>query len=159
MRPSFGSRHRAAPVPVRPVSAFGDGQREFFRIAIEIPVAFRNGEGQHCAARLRNLSPAGLQICCNFSTAQIIYPLGGIVPTHNQPILHATTILPLSTGAETLSVGVRLLYSTILNHEPRCVLGFRFLELRPKARRLVETFFAEQIRELDPAAVDSGRAA
>ena len=132
------------------VSALDD-QRAYPRVALEIPVAFRNAAGQHCAARLRNLSPDGLQVRCNIVTAQIIHPCGGKIKDEKQPILHATAVLPLTGGAETLSVGVRVLNSSTVNDEPRCVLGFQFLDLRPKPRRIIDTFFTEQLRRFHEA--------
>ena len=119
-----------------------DEQRQHPRVDIEIPVAFRNAQGQHCAARLCNMSADGLQVRCNVATAQIIHPVGGRIGGDNQPILQATLALPMGAGQETLSVGVRLQYLTVVDEDPRCVLGFSFLNLRPKARRIVETFFS-----------------
>jgi len=118
-----------------------DEQRQHPRIDIEIPVAFRNAQGQHCAARLCNISADGLQVRCNVATAQIIHPLGGRIGGDNQPILQATLAVPMGAGHETLSLGVRLQYLTVLEDDPRCVLGFSFLDLRPKASRIVEAFF------------------
>jgi hypothetical protein len=121
--------------------------RHYPRVSIEIPVAFRNSSGQHCAARLCNLSPEGLQVRCNLVTAQMIYPAGGKLNPDNQPILQATAVLPLAGGGqETLSAGVRLLYFAVDEVHPHCILGLQFLSLRPKARRIVDTFFAEQLR-------------
>lgn len=122
-----------------------DEQRQHPRVDLEIPVAFRNAQGQHCAARLCNISADGLQVRCNVSTAQIIHPVGGRIGGDNQPILQATLAVPMSAGQETLSLGVRLQYLTIVDTDPRCVLGFSFLNLRPKARRIVETFFGDRL--------------
>jgi len=118
-----------------------DEQRQHPRVELEIPVAFRNAQGQHCAARLCNLSAEGLQVRCNVSTAQIIHPLGGRIDGDKQPILQATLAVPMGAGCETLSLGVRLQYLKVVDEDPRCVLGFSFLNLRPKARRIVEAFF------------------
>ncbi|MCC7122839.1 MAG: PilZ domain-containing protein [Gammaproteobacteria bacterium] len=122
-----------------------DEQRQHPRVELEIPVAFRNAHGQHCAARLCNLSADGLQVRCNVATAQIMHPLGGRIGGDSQPILQATLALPLGAGHETLSLGVRLQYLTVVDEEPRCMLGFSFLNLRPKARRIVEAFFNGRI--------------
>lgn len=136
----------AEPVSWQLVDQFGE-QRQHPRLALEIPVAFRNAQGQHCAAKLCNISPDGLQVRCNVVTAQIVHPVGGRIGEANKPILQATLAVPVGSGFETLSLGVRLQYLTILADEPRCVLGFSFLNLRPKARRIVEGFFGEQLRQ------------
>jgi len=143
---SCAGADRSPPRPTAPWSSAPkpDDQRSASRLALEIPVAFRNGSGQHCAARLRNLSPGGLQVGCTVVTAAMIDSTGGKLHADNQPILHATVVLPLATGPETLSVGVRLLYCTRGPESTNCVMGFQFLDLRPKARRLIDAFFAEQ---------------
>ncbi len=122
-----------------------DEQRQHPRVDLEIPVAFRNAQGQHCAARLCNISADGLQVRCNVSTAQIVHPVGGRIGGDRLPILQATLAVPMGAGYETLSLGVRLQYLTIVDDEPRCVLGFSFLNLRPKARRIVESFFNDRL--------------
>lgn len=123
-----------------------DEQRAYPRISLHVPVAFRNGAGEHCAARLCNLSPDGMQVRCNATSAQIIHPQLGRLQPGNLPILQATAVLPMVAGQETLTVGVRLLYLTQAPEPPACILGFQFLALRPKARRIVDTFFEEQLR-------------
>ena len=102
------SSHALAAVPVWESSQANSEAREYPRIALEIPVAFRNGAGQHCAARLRNLSADGLQVRCNIATAFVIHPRGEKLQPDTQPLLHATAVLPLASGTETLSIGVRL---------------------------------------------------
>jgi hypothetical protein len=156
---STGQAAPVAPLPWQPGSALEE-QRGYPRITLEIPVAFRNSSGQHCAASLRNLSPDGLQVRCNIVTAQMIYP-GGKLQADNAPILQATAVLPLAGGPETLSVGVRLLYFTTADENPNCILGFQFLNLRPKARRIIETFFVEQLRDFyhDEGPADGYRSA
>ena len=120
-------------------------QRHNPRVDLEIPVAFRNGQGQHCAARLCNISVDGLQVRCNVVTAQMIHSGGGRIGAANQPILQATLAVPMGVGNETLSLGVRLQYLQVVDDDPRCVLGFSFLNLRPKARRIVENFFSDRL--------------
>ncbi|MBM4226294.1 MAG: PilZ domain-containing protein [Gammaproteobacteria bacterium] len=129
-----------------PQNDFED-QRAYPRILGDFPVAFRNGQGQHCAATLRNLSPEGLQIACNMATAQIIHPAGGRLKGDNQPLLQATMVLPLAEGHQTLSACVRLLH-VATTAAASCLMGFQFLELRPKARRQIDAFYAERLRYL-----------
>lgn len=124
-----------------------EDQRTYPRIPGVFPVAFRNSQGQHCAASLRNLSPEGLQIACNMATAQIIHPAGGRLTGDNHPLLQATMVLPLAEGHQTLSACVRLLH-VATTATASCLMGFQFLELRPKARRLIDAFYAEQLRYL-----------
>ncbi len=133
-----------------------DEQRKFPRIELDIPVAFRNGSGQHCAARLLNIAPDGIQVRCNVATAQILHPGGGKICPNNAPMVHTAIAIPLGERVETLSVCSRLTYLTTVQQEPRCVLGLQFLEPRPKAQRIIEQFFAIKLSEYyvaDEAAV------
>ena len=123
-------------------------QRAWPRIRGEFPVALRNGLGQHCAATLQNISPDGLQVRCTVQTARIIHPQFGPLMPGDQPLLQATVVLPLEEGPQTLSAGVRLLHLAAVE-SPFCILGFRFLELRPRARRIIDAFYAEQLRQGD----------
>ena len=54
--------------------------------------------------------------------------------------------MPVAGIAENLSLGVRLVHIGMLAEEPRRALGFSFLGLRPKARRIVLGFFGERLR-------------
>ncbi len=139
--------HLEAPAPCFGLHSDFEDQRAYPRIHGDFPVAFRNSQGQHCAATLRNLSPEGLQILCNMATAQIIYPPGGRLMEDDHPLLQATMVLPLAEGHQTLSACVRLLH--VARVAPAsCLMGFQFLELRPKARRQIDAFYAEQLRHL-----------
>lgn len=120
-------------------------QRAWPRVTGDFPVALRNGLGQHCAATLRNLSPDGMQVHCSLATARVIHPGSGNPLAGDQPLLHATVVLPLCDGPQTLSAGVRLLHLEAVDSH-HCILGFRFLDLRPRARRLIDAFYAEQLR-------------
>ncbi len=126
-----------------------DEQRLHPRLPLRTTVSFRNCHGQHCAGDLQNISPDGLQVRCNVASAQIVHPAGGRLLPDNLPILQASLSLPLASGEETLALGVRLLYLAAVAEEPRCVLGFQFLDLRPKAQRVIGTFFTEQLRALE----------
>ena len=124
-----------------------DEQRKFPRIDLDIPVAFRNSSGQHCAARLLNIAPDGIQVRCNVASAQILHPSGGKICPNNAPMVQTALAIPLGDRTETLSVCSRLTYLTTVQQEPRCVLGLQFLDPRPKAQRIIEQFFAFKLRE------------
>jgi hypothetical protein len=124
-----------------------DEQRRYPRLALDIPVAFRNASGQHCAAKLVNVGPGGIQIRCNTATAQILHPNGGKISPDNSSIVQIAIAIPLSTGAVTLSAGGSLTYLTTVPDDPRCVMGINFLDLRPKAQHIVDQFFDEKLYE------------
>jgi hypothetical protein len=123
-----------------------DEHRQHPRLALEIPVTFRNALGEHCAAMLSNVSPEGLQVRCDPATARLIHPAGARLEPGRQPILQARLTVPVAGVDEDLSLGVRLVHIGMLPDEPRCALGFSFLALRPRARRIVIGFFGERLR-------------
>jgi len=120
--------------------------RQYPRFALEIPVTFRNALGEHCAATLSNFSPEGLQVRCGAATVRIIHPEGERLVPGRQPILQASLTVPVAGVAEELTLGVRLVHLGMLADEPGCVLGFSFLSLRPRARRIVLGFVGERLR-------------
>ncbi len=123
-----------------------DEHRGHPRLDMGCDVGFRNAAGQHCVARLLNISPDGMQIRCNVATAQVLHPAGGkICPTH-APIVQTEVALALPRGEITLSVCARLTYLTTVPEEPRCVMGLQFLEPRPTAQRILDEFFANHLQ-------------
>lgn len=123
-----------------------DEHRQHPRLALEIPVTFRNALGEHCGAMLSNFSPEGLQVRCDLATARMIHPPGERLEPGRQPILQASLTVPVAGVDEHLSLGVRLVHVGTLASAPRCTLGFSFLALRPRARRIVIGFFGERLR-------------
>ena len=123
-----------------------DEHRGHPRLDMECDVGFRNASGQHCLAKLLNISPDGLQIRCNVATAQVMHPAGGKICATHAPIVQIEVALSLPRGEVVLSACARLTYLTTMPEEPRCVMGLRFLELRPTAQRILEELFASQMQ-------------
>ncbi|MFT4560650.1 MAG: hypothetical protein ACI9BW_000384 [Gammaproteobacteria bacterium] len=123
-----------------------DDQRSHPRIELGVPVAFRNANGQHCVAKLVNISLDGVQIRSNVATAQILHPGGGKIGEGNAPIVQISIALPLADGSAVLSACTKLSYLTTVEEEPRCVLGLKFLDLRPTAKMILEQFFVEKLK-------------
>jgi hypothetical protein len=124
-----------------------DEQRRYPRVELKTEVGFRNASGQHCTARLLNIAPDGIQIRCNVAAAQMLHPCGGKICPDNSPILQTEIRVPIAGAEAMLSVCARLTYLATLPEEPRCVMGLRFLQPRPTAQRILNEFFAAQLRE------------
>ena len=123
--------------------------RQHPRLALEIPVTFRNALGEHCGAMLSDFSPEGLQVRCDLATVRMIHPAGERLEPGCQPILQASLTVPVGGVDEHLSLGVRLVHIGRPGTSPRWTLGFSFLALRPRARRIVLGFFGERLRAGD----------
>ena len=124
-----------------------DEQRNYPRFKLDIRVAFRNSSGQHCAARLLNIAPDGIQVRCNVAATQLLHPGGGKICPTNAPILQTAIAIPINERTETLSVCSRLTYLTTVPEEPCCIIGLQFLELRPTAQRIIDEYFAHRLLE------------
>jgi len=122
-----------------------DEQRGHPRVPMHCSVEFRNASGQHCVAKLLNISPDGIQIRCNIATAQVLHPGGGRICPTNAPIVQTEIALSLPRGEAGLSICSRLTYLTTVSQEPKCVMGLRFLEPRPKAAGILAAFFAAEM--------------
>jgi hypothetical protein len=120
-------------------------QRRRARQPLSLPVTFRSDLGQHAAAWMQNATSDGFQIHCNVATAQVICPLTGRLNGEDGPVLQASFTLVLPEGPQVLSLGVQLLYRSTRREAPCCVLGFRFLALRPKAQRVLAAFFGDEL--------------
>lgn len=123
-----------------------DEHRGHPRLDMDCEVGFRNAAGQHCVAKLLNISRDGMQIRCNVATAQVLHPSGGKICPGHAPIVQTEAALLLPRGESTLSICAQLTYLTTLPEEPRCVMGLRFLEPRPTAQRVLDEFFAAQMQ-------------
>jgi hypothetical protein len=122
-----------------------DEHRGHPRLDMDCNVGFRNASGQHCVAKLLNMSPDGMQIRCNVGTAQVLHPAGGKICPQHAPIVQTEVALVLPRGQSMLSICAQLTYLTTLPEEPRCVMGLRFLEPRPTAQRVLDEFFAARM--------------
>jgi hypothetical protein len=123
-----------------PASQRGE-HRQFRRLPLALPVTLRDAQGELCAARLVDLSPTGLRLDCDEATARRLLPAGGVPEPGREPILQVLLELPNAGRLERLSLGVRLVHATL--RPAHCLLGFSYLSLRPRARRIVAEFFGE----------------
>ena len=120
-------------------------QRGYPRFPLEIAACFRNAAGNRCKGQIVNISPDGLQVRCNVSAGQALHPKGGKLCPSNAPIVQVALQLPVSGEDKKVTVGAKLVYATTMGADPNCVLGFRFLELRPTAQRTIDSYFSERM--------------
>ena len=118
-------------------------QRAHPRLELNITATFRNAAGNRCKGQVANISPDGLQVRCNSAAGQLLHPKGGRICLSNAPIVQIEMQLPIAAVSKRLVVGAQLIYVTTRETEPNCVLGFKFLELRPTARKIVDSYFQD----------------
>ena len=130
-------------------------QRAYPRFQLDVSVSFRNAAGNRCRGQVINISPDGLQVRCNFSAGQSLHPKGGKLCADTAPIVQVALHLPVAGESKKVVAGAKLVYATTLDNDPNCVLGFKFLELRPMAQRVLDGYFSERMAafyEDDPQA-------
>jgi hypothetical protein len=117
-------------------------QRRFRRRLLARPVTLRNALGEACPAVLVDVSPTGLRVRCDAATARRMQPAAARPEPGRGPMLQATLELPVDGIPARLSLGVRLVHCLQRPDPGGCELGFDYLALRPRARRIVAEFFA-----------------
>lgn len=131
-------------------------QRAYPRFKLNVTATFRNAAGNRCTGRVVNISPDGLQVKCNPATGQMLHPKGGRICPSNAPVVQVGLQLPVLDETKKLIVGAQLVYATTHECDPYCVLGFRFLELRPTAQRIIDNYFMERMTTYYEPTADGG---
>lgn len=124
-----------------------DEQRAYPRIPLDLTVTLVTGAGENVPVAALNMSPDGMQVRCGVEAARLLHPGGGRIVAGAEPRMRAVANLRLSGGPRTLVAPCRLLYLTMVDTDPRCVLGLRFDELDREAQRIVGEFFADQFAD------------
>ena len=106
---------------------------------------FATVRGNRCKGRVVNISPDGLQVKCNLAAGQSLHPKGGRICPSSAPIVQISLQLPLVEETKKVVLGAQLVYATMQDCNSHCVLGFKFLELRPTAQRIIDTFFSQRM--------------
>ena len=119
--------------------------RAYPRFTVNTSAAFRNGAGNRCKGQVVNISPDGLQVTCNLAAGQQLHPRGGRICEESAPIVQIALQLPLRNEMKKVVLGAQLVYATTRETDANCVLGFKFLELRPTAQRIIDNYFAEKM--------------
>ena len=122
-------------------------QRAHPRLELNSSATFRNAAGHRCKGQVVNISPDGLQVRCNSAAGQLLHPKGGRICPNNAPIVQIEMHLQIAATSKRLVVGAQLIYVATCESEPNCILGFQFLELRPTARKLVDSYFQDCLSE------------
>lgn len=121
-----------------------DEQRRYPRIPLDTKIALVAASGAKVRVEALNISPDGLQVRCGVAQARELHPGGGRVQPDQAPSLRAVLKLDVAGGGRTLVAPCRLLYLTMVDSEPRCVLGLGFAGLDGEAQRIVSEFFTDQ---------------
>ncbi len=126
-----------------------DEQRRYPKVPLNVKTGFITDTGSKFSAEIINISPDGLQIRCSAESAQLIRPQGRKI---NAPFVNAAISLPVGHGSRTLAVRCQTLYLRMVDTEPRCVAGMRFVLLDLQSECNLNAFFAEQLLHEAPDA-------
>ena len=118
-----------------------DEQRRYPRVPLNIETTFTTDTGDKFSADLINISPDGLQIRCSVECAVLIRPEGHSI----DPLcINAVLRLPVGQSSRTLAARCQIIYLRMVDTEPRCVAGMRFVQLGLQSERVLNAFYADQ---------------
>ncbi len=130
-----------------------DEQRRYPRVPLALQAALHCAGDTRCRMQVVNLSPDGLQLRSDVASATLAHPGGGRIDPASPPLVEVALDLPLDAGDATLHARCRLLYLTMVDSEPRYVLGLRFERLDADAERVLSRFFADQLSQMEDATI------
>ncbi|MEM7468060.1 MAG: PilZ domain-containing protein [Pseudomonadota bacterium] len=122
--------------------------RQETRLSVDLTAEFRNAAGQRCKGQVTNVSLDGIQVRCHCASGQLLHPKGGRVCHESVEIVQISMKLPTENGEKQFVAGAELLYVTASDAGSNCVLGFKFLDLRPTPQKALENFLLHQDKSI-----------
>lgn len=121
-----------------------DEQRRLPRIPVSAPAGVARAGHAAVPMVLVNVSPDGLQLRSDANAAQAVHT-GGRIVAGQGPVVRVQTSLVVGGTRRAFDASCRLLYLTLVDRAPRCVLGLRFTALDSGARVTLDAFLADQL--------------
>jgi hypothetical protein len=121
-------------------------KRAFPRVTLNCPAIIVQG-GERLRVTVYNLSPDGLQIRCDRTTAQRIHPSGRQIRKDAGPVLDVMVSLPQSGASRVLKTRCRAWYFAVVS-DAEIAFGLRFLDTGTAGGAVIEQFLREA---LEPA--------
>jgi hypothetical protein len=126
-----------------------DEKRKYPRLNLHIPVKVQYAHGEFVEATLHDISPDGLQIRCDPSTAGIIYPSGRYILEDNQPSVTVGFSLHKQGEKEEIIVKCSICYFALLTGGEckEVAFGLHFKQFKGNCLQQIKQFF---ISEMEP---------
>ena len=116
--------------------------RQFVRITPSQPIPLRLPDGVVREDIVYDISPTGMQLRCDKTTAAVIHPLDKPLLTDNLPRVEVELTLPLAEKVELISVQCRLCYVREFLGG-RISMGMRFQRLDEEVSEYLQKFIEE----------------
>ena len=121
-----------------------DARRKYPRIYMRIPVKVSLPDGNVVIAHTRNMTPDGIQIRCDKTTAGVINPTGrSVPPPEHQKVM---VMMRMESAAEIHSCVLRCRLSYMaMTKDAEVAFGLRFDDASPEQQRALDTVFAHAL--------------
>ncbi len=126
------------------IYAFRERRAQFPRINLEQPVALVHTNATVATAIISNISPGGMQVCCDRYTADSLHASSEPLGKRKAVCIDAHFLLPSPTGTRKIDVECRLAHVAEIS-EREYALGLEFIEFQHGGREELEAFLAEAI--------------
>ncbi len=117
-------------------------KRLFPRINIDRRVLIRLLDGNIVYAIAHDISPDGLQIRCDRTTAHVLHPSGKSITDDNAPSVDIRLPLPLLEGLVALAARCTIRYFALISEEV-VVFGLNFEKLTEEGSGFLDRFIVE----------------
>lgn len=128
--------------------AFED-RRMYPRLNLQIPVRVKCQNNVYVNARLHDISPDGLQLRCDQTSAELIHPSGEYIVENNLATVTVGFNLPQNDERSEIIVQCSICHFTLLTsgESNEVVFGLLFKQFKDNCRQRIKLFF---ISEMEP---------
>ncbi len=126
------------------IYAFRERRARFPRINLEQPVALVHANATVATACISNISPGGMQVCCDRYTADSLHASSEPLGKRNKVSIDAHFLLPSPTGIRKIDVECRLAHVAELSGG-EYALGLEFIEFQHGGREELKAFLGEAV--------------
>ena len=133
-----------------PVLRYYEERRGYPRVPADRPALVQCPNGDIVRARVRNVSPEGLQIRTDAETAGRLDPGGAPIRPEARPDVRIAFSLFVRDRRETIVARGDLTYIAAVRHD-EIAFGYRFTEIDDDTRRSVDAFLLDSLMPVEVA--------
>ncbi len=126
------------------IYAFRERRARFPRINLEQPVALVHANATVATASISNISPGGMQVCCDRYTADSLHASSEPLGKRKTISIDAHFLLPSTTGTRKIDVECRLAHVARVSGNEYAI-GLEFIAFQHGGQEDLEAFLAEAI--------------
>ena len=116
-----------------------EDKRQYPRIVIDCPLTLLLAGAKVLKVQAYDISPGGIQICCDSDTVEQIYPSNDELNKNVESVFGLSIVLPLEGRQAKIIVQCRVAYST-KTEDGNFALGLCFTQLKGESRKILNRF-------------------